>query len=57
MADVGEVENHRQPEELASPLIDSGTATGDNDLGEVVFQGNLRVTKSHGGITVDNERW
>ncbi len=36
VSDVGEIEYARDADELVAPLPDDGTASGDDDLGEVV---------------------
>ncbi len=36
MADVGEIEYHREAKELVAPLVDDGTPPRDDGLGEVV---------------------
>ena len=56
MADVGEIEYHRDAEELVAPLVDDGSAPGDDDLGEVVVKGHLRVAKRHGRVAINDER-
>ena len=47
MADVGEVVNHRDAEELVAPLSDDGTTPSDDDLREVVVKGYAGVAESH----------
>ena len=54
--DVGEVEHHRHANEFIAPLPDDGAATGNDDLREVVVQGDVGIAERHRGVTVDNER-
>ena len=41
VADIGEVEHHRHAEELVALLAQDGSATGDDDLGEMIVEGVL----------------
>ena len=47
MTDVGEVEYHRQAQEFIAPLMHDSSTASDDDLGEVIVQGNAVVTESH----------
>ncbi len=47
MADVGEVEHHRQAKKFVVPLADDGPAPSNDDLGEMVVQGDAGVAKGH----------
>ena len=46
MANVCEVEHHRNAEELVAPLANDGSATRDDDLREVVVKGYAVVAES-----------
>ena len=56
VAVIGEVEYHRETEELVAPLAYDSTAPCDDDLGKVVVKGYAGVTESHGRVAIDDER-
>ncbi len=47
VADVGKIENHRHADELVAPMVNDGSTTGNDDLGEVVVKGHAGVTEGH----------
>ena len=47
VTDVGEVENHRQTEELVAPVVYDGTSPGNDHLRKMVVKGYAGVTESH----------
>ena len=56
IADVGEVIYRRQTDEFVAPLIDNGSATGDDDLWELVVQGHTVVVHRHRRVAIYDER-
>ena len=56
VADVGKIENHRHADELVAPMVNDGSATGNDDRGEVVVKGHAGVAEGHGGVAIDDER-
>jgi len=56
VADVGEIEHHRQSEELVAPLVYHRSTTSDDGFGEVVVQWDTGVAEGHGCVAVDDER-
>ena len=56
VADVGEIEEHGHADELVAPMVNDGSATGDDDLGEMVVKGHAGVAEGHGGVAIDDER-
>ena len=56
VADVGEIEEHGHADELVAPMVNDGSATGNDDLGEVVVKGHAGVAEGHGGVAIDDER-
>ena len=55
MAGVGEVEHHRQTQELVPPLPHHGTTTGNDDFREMVVQGHAVVADGHRSLAVDDK--
>ena len=56
VADVGEVEYHRQTNELIAPLANDSSTTGDDDLGEVVMKRYAVVAEGHRRVAIDDKR-
>ena len=55
IADVGEIEHHREAEEFVAPLMNDSTAPGDDYLREMIVKGHFVVAESHGRVAIDDE--
>ena len=57
VADIGEVEHHRHAEKLVALLAQDGSATGDDDLGEMIVKGDAGAAKGQRGLSCSSWRW
>ena len=56
VADIGEIVHHRHTEELVAYLPQDGSATGDDDFGEMIVKGDTGAAKGQRGFAIDDER-
>ena len=56
MADIGEVEHHRQAQKLVAPIVHNGTTACDDGFGEMIVQRHACVADGHRGLAIHDKR-